>query len=94
MDYGAPVGYRLALRRPDSVEALIVQNGNAYEEGLLEFWDPIKKYWNDPTIENREALSFLVDPNLRSKDATDDEEVQAVPVESKPQLQLNHYSRK
>ena len=62
MDYGAPVGYRLALRRPDSVEALIVQNGNAYEEGLLEFWDPIKKYWNDPTIENREALRFLVDP--------------------------------
>jgi len=62
MNYGAPVGYRLALRRPDSVEALIVQNGNAYEEGLLEFWDPIKKYWNDPTIENREALHFLVDP--------------------------------
>ena len=62
MDYGAPVGYRLALRRPDSVEALIVQNGNAYEEGLLEFWDPIKKYWNDPTTENREAVRFLVDP--------------------------------
>ena len=62
MDYGAPVGYRLALRRPDRVQALIVQNGNAYDEGLLEFWDPIKKYWNDPTIENREALRFLVDP--------------------------------
>src|SRR5215469_6798178 len=52
MDYGAPVGYRLALRRPDRVQALIVQNGNAYDEGLLEFWEPIKKYWNDPTTEN------------------------------------------
>jgi len=61
MDYGAPVGYRLALRRPDRVQALIVQNGNAYDEGLLEFWDPIKKYWNDPTTENREALRSLVD---------------------------------
>ena len=61
MDYGAPVGYRLALRRPDRVQALIVQNGNAYDEGLLEFWDPIKKYWNDPTTENREAIRFLVD---------------------------------
>jgi pimeloyl-ACP methyl ester carboxylesterase len=62
MDYGAPVGYRLALRHPDRVQALIVQNGNAYDEGLLEFWDPIKKYWSDPTPENREAIRFLVDP--------------------------------
>lgn len=44
MDYGAPVGYRLALRHPEQVQALIVQNGNAYDEGLREFWDPIKKY--------------------------------------------------
>src|ERR1700757_4244665 len=62
MDYGAPVGYRLALRHPDRVQALIVQNGNAYDEGLLEFWDPIKKYWKDPTPENRETIRFLVDP--------------------------------
>lgn len=61
MDYGAPIGYRLALRRPDRVEALIVQNGNAYEEGLLGFWDPIKKYWADPRPENRMALHSLVD---------------------------------
>jgi pimeloyl-ACP methyl ester carboxylesterase len=61
MDYGAPIGYRLALRHPERVKALIVQNGNAYDEGLLEFWDPIKKYWNDPTPENREAIRFLVD---------------------------------
>ncbi len=61
MDYGAPVGYRLALLHPERVQALIVQNGNAYEEGLLQFWDPIKRYWADPTPENRAALHFLVD---------------------------------
>ncbi len=62
MDYGAPVGYRLALLHPERIQALIVQNGNAYEEGLLEFWNPIKKYWADPTPENRAAIYFLVDP--------------------------------
>jgi pimeloyl-ACP methyl ester carboxylesterase len=62
MDYGAPVGYRLALRHPERVQALIVQNGNAYDEGLLTFWDPIKKYWNDGKLESREAIYFLVEP--------------------------------
>jgi pimeloyl-ACP methyl ester carboxylesterase len=62
MDYGAPIGYRLALRHPDRVQALIIQNGNAYDEGLLQFWDPIKKYWANPTPENRKALHVLVDP--------------------------------
>jgi pimeloyl-ACP methyl ester carboxylesterase len=62
MDYGAPIGYRLALRHPEKVAGLIVQNGNAYEEGLLEFWDPIKKYWNDASPANRTALNFLVTP--------------------------------
>ena len=61
MDYGAPIGYRLALRRPDQIQALIVQNGNAYDEGLREFWDPIKKYWADAKPENRAALHFLVE---------------------------------
>ena len=61
MDYGAPVGYRLALRHPRAIQCLIVQNGNAYEEGLREFWDPIKKYWADPRPENRAALHVLVD---------------------------------
>ena len=56
MDYGAPVGYRLALLEPDAIEALIIQNGNAYEEGLLEFWDVFRTYWNDATDENREPL--------------------------------------
>jgi pimeloyl-ACP methyl ester carboxylesterase len=56
MDYGAPVGYRLALLHPERVTALIVQNGNAYTEGLREFWDPIKAYWNSGSAEHREAL--------------------------------------
>jgi pimeloyl-ACP methyl ester carboxylesterase len=62
MDYGAPIGYRLALRHPEKVAGLIIQNGNAYEEGLLEFWDPIKKYWGDASSANRAALAFLVSP--------------------------------
>ncbi|SFT29527.1 alpha/beta hydrolase [Methylobacterium sp. yr668] len=62
MDYGAPVGYRLALKHPERVSALVVQNGNAYEEGLKEFWDPIKAYWREDTAERRKALAFLVAP--------------------------------
>jgi len=60
MDYGAPVGYRLALKHPERVSALIVQNGNAYEEGLGLFWDPIKAYWRNDTPENRKALAGLM----------------------------------
>ncbi len=60
MDYGAPVGYRLALKHPERVSALIVQNGNAYEEGLLDFWTPIKAYWAAGSPERREALANLV----------------------------------
>jgi len=60
MDYGAPVGYRLAAKHPERVQALIVQNGNAYDEGLLGFWDPIKKYWVDKTPENAEPLLGLL----------------------------------
>ena len=59
MDYGAPVGWRLALKHPEQVTALIVQNGNAYDEGLKEFWDPIKKYWADRTDENAKPLLKL-----------------------------------
>jgi pimeloyl-ACP methyl ester carboxylesterase len=55
-DYGAPVGYRIATKHPDRVEALIVQNGNAYDEGLREFWDPIKAYWKEKTQENADVL--------------------------------------
>ncbi len=51
-DYGGPVGFRLAVKHPERVQALIVQNGNAYEEGLRQFWDPIKAYWKDRTDDN------------------------------------------
>ena len=60
MDYGAPVGYRLALKHPERVSGLIVQNGNAYDEGLGAFWDPIKAYWKSGSAKDREAQSWLV----------------------------------
>jgi pimeloyl-ACP methyl ester carboxylesterase len=56
MDYGAPVGYRLAARHPERVQTLIVQNGNAYEEGLRDFWIPFKAYWKDHSEQNAEPL--------------------------------------
>ena len=55
-DYGAPVGLRLALAHPERLTAIISQNGNAYEEGLSDGWNPIQKYWSEPTAENRLAL--------------------------------------
>ena len=55
-DYGAPIGLRLALKRSTQVRFLIVQNGNAYEEGLSPGWDPLKAYWRDPSAANREKL--------------------------------------
>ncbi len=55
-DYGAPTGFRLALAHPERITAIITQNGNAYEEGLGDAWDPIRRYWSEPTAENREAL--------------------------------------
>ncbi len=56
MDYGAPIGYRIALNHPERITGLIVQNGNAYVEGLGEFWNPIKTYWADRTDKNAEPL--------------------------------------
>lgn len=66
-DYGAPVGYRLAVKHPERILAIVVQNGNAYEEGLdNEFWKPIKEYWKDPKNKvKRNALR-----NLLTYDAT------------------------
>jgi pimeloyl-ACP methyl ester carboxylesterase len=55
-DYGAPVGFRLAMTRPERVTAIVSQNGNAYEEGLGDAWAPIRKYWAAPTTENREVI--------------------------------------
>lgn len=56
MDYGAPVGFRMFAEDPDRVANFIIQNGNAYEEGLKEFWDPIKAYWASPTPGNGDKL--------------------------------------
>lgn len=56
MDYGAPVGYRLFAEKPEQVTGFVIQNGNAYEEGLTEFWDPFRAYWEEPTGENEAAL--------------------------------------
>ena len=61
-DYGAPVGFRLALSHPERVSALISQNGNAYEEGLSDGWNPIQAYWKDPSPENRSALRAFLTP--------------------------------
>ena len=65
-DYGAPVGFRLAVRHPDQITAIISQNGNAYEEGLSDGWTPIRAYWQEPSLANREALrSFLAPDTTR-----------------------------
>jgi pimeloyl-ACP methyl ester carboxylesterase len=63
MDYGAPIGFRIAAKYPQKVDALIIQNGNAYDEGLRDFWIPIKKYWNDYTIENGKPLEGFHSPD-------------------------------
>ncbi len=60
MDYGAPIGFRLFAENPEKVNGFIIQNGNAYEEGLREFWDPIKAYWASGSTEDREALRGLL----------------------------------
>jgi len=76
-DYGAPVGLRLALAHPERITAIISQNGNAYEEGLSQGWNPIQKYWKDPTAENRAALREFLKP-----EATKWQYVHGVPDES------------
>jgi pimeloyl-ACP methyl ester carboxylesterase len=65
-DYGAPTGFRLAVRHPERITAIISQNGNAYEEGLSDGWNPIRAYWQEPSPGNREALrSFLAPETTR-----------------------------
>jgi len=61
-DYGAPVGFRLAVKNPDRISAIISQNGNAYVEGLSDGWNPIRAYWEDPSTRNREALRSFLTP--------------------------------
>jgi pimeloyl-ACP methyl ester carboxylesterase len=59
-DYGAPVGFRLALRHPERITGIVTQNGNAYDEGLTPFWEPIRAYWADPSQANGDALRGLL----------------------------------
>jgi pimeloyl-ACP methyl ester carboxylesterase len=61
-DYGAPTGFRLAVRHPGRITAIISQNGNAYEEGLSDGWKPIRAYWEDPSPDNRDALRAFLTP--------------------------------
>ena len=63
MDYGAPIGLRLASKNPERITSLIVQNGNAYDEGLLKFWDPIRSYWKERTAENAKPLAGFISPD-------------------------------
>jgi len=63
-DYGAPVGYRLALKHPDRITGIITQNANAYEEGLSDGWNPIRAYWQDASQANREALRAFLKPEM------------------------------
>ena len=59
-DYGAPIGFRLFSMHPEKVQAFIIQNGNAYDEGLEKFWNPIKDWWNNKTPEKEKKLQYLV----------------------------------
>jgi pimeloyl-ACP methyl ester carboxylesterase len=61
-DYGAPTGFRLAVWHPERITAIVSQNGNAYEEGLSDGWNPIRAYWQDPTTANRKALRTFLAP--------------------------------
>jgi pimeloyl-ACP methyl ester carboxylesterase len=61
-DYGAPVGLRTALMHPERITAIISQNGNAYEEGLSDAWNPIRTYWREPSQANRDALRGFLSP--------------------------------
>ena len=63
-DYGAPTGFRLALKHPDRITAIISQNGNAYEEGLSDGWNPIRAYWEEASPANREALRAFLKPEM------------------------------
>jgi pimeloyl-ACP methyl ester carboxylesterase len=61
-DYGAPTGFRLAIRRPQRITAIVTQNGNAYEEGLSDGWNPIRAYWKESTQANRDAIRTMLQP--------------------------------
>jgi pimeloyl-ACP methyl ester carboxylesterase len=83
-DYGAPTGFRLGMAHPERVTAIISQNGNAYEEGLGDAWDPIRKYWASPTAENREVIrkNILTPEGTRWQYAHGVSDPESVPPES------------
>lgn len=70
-DYGAPIGFRLATKHPERIQAIISQNGNAYEEGLMSAWDPIRTYWEKPTEENKDNLRSLLSVEFTEYQYTD-----------------------
>jgi pimeloyl-ACP methyl ester carboxylesterase len=89
-DYGAPVGYRLALRNPERITAIISQNGNAYEEGLSpEGWQPVRNYWQNPTPENRNALRAFFKPEATKWQYTHGADASLVAPESYTMDQVN-----
>lgn len=61
-DYGAPTGFRLAVRHPERISAIISQNGNAYEDGLSDGWNPIRAYWREASAANRKAIRAFLSP--------------------------------
>src|SRR5215469_14770957 len=61
-DYGAPVGFRLAVKHPERIEAIISQNGNAYREGLTSFWDAAWPFWSHRTAETEQPIRGLLTP--------------------------------
>jgi pimeloyl-ACP methyl ester carboxylesterase len=67
-DYGAPTGLRLALMAPERITAIVSQNGNAYEEGLGAAWQPVQRYWREPTLENRDAIRRALTPDGMRKE--------------------------
>lgn len=83
-DYGAPVGFRLAVARPDRVTAIISQNGNAYEQGLSPAWDAMRRYWDDPAEKNRDALhqAFLTFDGTRAQYTTGVQDPETIAPES------------
>ncbi|KAH0846975.1 hypothetical protein AYO21_02329 [Fonsecaea monophora] len=83
-DYGAPTGFRLALERPEAITAIISQNGNAYEEGLSSFWDPLRKLWASDTGSNEEKqLREMISGAVLSFEATKDQYLHGEPEAEK-----------
>jgi pimeloyl-ACP methyl ester carboxylesterase len=70
-DYGAPTGFRMAVRHPERITAIISQNGNAYDEGLSDGWNPIRAYWQDASNANRAALRSFLNPETTIWQYTD-----------------------